>query len=75
MVVTLWEPLPFDLAASDTFSIVAGCDKRWATCKDKFSNGNNFRGFPHIPGPNAVASYANKGDANMDGGGNFYGKD
>ncbi len=30
------------------------CDKRFATCRDDFSNTENFRGFPHIPGPDFV---------------------
>lgn len=37
-------------AAGDAFSIVAGCDKSFATCKAKFGNAVNFRGFPHLPG-------------------------
>lgn len=73
--VSLWEPLPFELEASDTFSITAGCDKTFKTCKAKFNNADNFRGFPHIPGSNTVIQYANTGDPNFDGGGNFVGKD
>lgn len=34
----------------DAFTAQAGCDKRWATCQGKFSNTENFRGFPMIPG-------------------------
>lgn len=30
------------------------CDKQFATCRDTFSNAENFRGFPHMPGPDAV---------------------
>ncbi|MEQ9315142.1 MAG: DUF2163 domain-containing protein [Henriciella sp.] len=30
------------------------CDKRFATCRGTFSNTENFRGFPHMPGPDAV---------------------
>lgn len=41
-------PFPFDIATSDTFSVVAGCDKTFATCKSKFSNSARFGGFPHI---------------------------
>jgi len=48
--VALYEPLPFTLSTGDTFTAVAGCDRRFATCKDRFSNKDNFRGFPHIPG-------------------------
>lgn len=75
VTVSLWEPFPWGIAVSDTFDIVAGCDKLFKTCKAKFNNAINFRGFPHIPGPSTVTSYANTGDPNMDGGGNFVGKD
>lgn len=73
--VSTWEPFPFAIAVSDTFSIVAGCNKLFKTCKAKFSNAVNFRGFPHVPGNNTVKAYASTGDPNMDGGGNFVGKD
>jgi uncharacterized phage protein (TIGR02218 family) len=33
-----------------TFDIVAGCDKQHATCRDKFANIINFRGFALMPG-------------------------
>ena len=32
------------------------CDKRFATCRDVFDNAVNFRGFPHMPGNDAVIS-------------------
>lgn len=75
VTVSLWEPLPFELNNGDTFTILAGCDKTFKTCKAKFANEDNFRGFPHIPGSNTVVQYANIGDPNFDGGGNFLGKD
>lgn len=35
---------------------VAGqaCDKTFAMCRDVFANTENFRGFPHMPGPDAL---------------------
>lgn len=30
--------------------LVLGCDKLMRTCREKFDNALNFRGFPHIPG-------------------------
>lgn len=44
-------------ATGDAFDIVAGCDKRQATCRGKFSNLVNFRGFPHVPGENWTTAY------------------
>jgi uncharacterized phage protein (TIGR02218 family) len=53
------------IAAGDDFDIVAGCDKRLETCKGRFGNVVNFRGFPHIPGQDTVIRYPNRGDANV----------
>jgi len=47
-------PLP---ETGNTFTVVAGCDKRFATCKAKFGNAVNFRGFPHLPGNDAAYGY------------------
>ena len=38
----------------DTFTVVAGCDKRFSTCGTKFANTARFRGFPTIPGQDAL---------------------
>ena len=32
------------------------CDQRFETCKARFANAENFRGFPHMPGPDFVLS-------------------
>lgn len=47
-------------------SIVAGCDRSFATCRDRFENGVNFRGFPHLPGADAALGVA-KSDGRHDG--------
>lgn len=39
----------FDIAAGDTFTLTAGCDKTFATCKAKFSNAANFGGAENKP--------------------------
>ena len=52
------------IAPGDGFSIKAGCDRQFATCKAKFANGTNFRGFPHMPGDDTVIRYPNTGDSN-----------
>ncbi len=57
-VLTLLEAPVRAIAGSDTFTIRAGCDKRIATCGTKFANVPNFRGFPNIPGQDAVLRYA-----------------
>ncbi|RZS88563.1 putative phage protein (TIGR02218 family) [Phyllobacterium myrsinacearum] len=59
-------PVP-DMRKGDTFSLLPGCDKSFGTCKAKFSNAANFRGFPHLPGNDAAYNYAD-GSGNFDGG-------
>jgi uncharacterized phage protein (TIGR02218 family) len=41
-------PTAFTIQIGDTFSVQAGCDKTAAVCTSKFSNLNNYGGFPHI---------------------------
>jgi uncharacterized phage protein (TIGR02218 family) len=48
--IELWAEAEGPPAAGDTFIVTAGCDKRFETCKSRFSNTINFRGFPSIPG-------------------------
>lgn len=48
--LVLWLPSERDIAVGETFSVTAGCDKAFATCRRKFANQLNFRGFPHVPG-------------------------
>jgi len=66
-VLTLLEVPVRAIAESDAFTIRAGCDKRIETCGAKFANTANFRGFPHIPGQDAVLRYATK-DGGHEGG-------
>lgn len=63
----LWKAMPGEIAAGDQFTIRAGCDKAFATCRDKFDNTARFRGFPHIPGNDFSLGYASR-NAVMDGG-------
>jgi uncharacterized phage protein (TIGR02218 family) len=49
-------------APGDTFVIRAGCNKAFATCKEKFKNAANFQGFPHLPGNDAAYGYVVDGD-------------
>ena len=56
--LTLLEAPVRAIAEGDNFIARAGCDKRIATCSAKFANVANFRGFPNIPGQDAVLRYA-----------------
>lgn len=48
--VELWAGLGIEPEPGDRLRLLAGCDKAAATCKLKFDNYLNFRGFPHLPG-------------------------
>ena len=53
-IITLFLPTINDIAVGDTGTLIAGCDKTFSTCGSKFSNKERFRGFPHLPGNDAV---------------------
>ena len=57
----LWRRMARPVAEGDTFTVTAGCDKQFATCRAKFANGINFRGFPHMPGNDFVVARAGQG--------------
>ncbi|OYU38942.1 MAG: beta tubulin [Pseudorhodobacter sp. PARRP1] len=62
--LTLLEAPVRGIANGDAFIARAGCDKRIATCSAKFANTANFRGFPNIPGQDAVLRYASRDGSN-----------
>lgn len=49
-LIKLQLPSVYTFAVNDQIKIIAGCDKKKATCKDKFNNVVNFRGFSFVPG-------------------------
>jgi uncharacterized phage protein (TIGR02218 family) len=60
--LSLWQAMAEPITVGDSFTITAGCDKSFATCRDRFANTNNFRGFPQIPGNDFVVSYPLPGE-------------
>lgn len=62
--IELWQSLRAPITAGDMVRIEAGCDKSATTCRVKYSNFLNFRGFPHIPGEDWLASYPVPGRPN-----------
>lgn len=66
-VVELWEALRLPVVPGDRVRLEAGCDRRADTCRLKFNNFLNFRGFPHIPGEDWLMAYPTSAGMN-DGG-------
>lgn len=56
-LVELWQEPGAAPAVGDTVRLTAGCDKRAETCRQKFQNFKNFRGFPHVPDEDWVTAF------------------
>lgn len=57
-------PMGGGVSVGDTFEAFVGCDRAFATCRDRFANALNFGGFPHMPGNDFAMSYPNRGGGN-----------
>ena len=68
----LWQRTPQPILVGDTFRVTAGCDKAHATCRTKFHNALNFRGFPHMPGNDFIIRVPQQGEPGLDGGSFFH---
>ncbi len=55
-IITLWQPIRALVEMGDIVRLVAGCDKRAETCREKFENLLNYQGFPAIPGDDWLVS-------------------
>lgn len=65
--VELWQDIGPKLEPGDMVRLEAGCDKRGETCRLKFDNFLNFRGFPDIPGEDWLTSYPVSSQVNTGG--------
>jgi len=63
--VKLFIKAPQSVQIGDTFTIAAGCDRNFSTCRDRFANQVNFRGEPSVPGNDYASGYAAKGTVNV----------
>jgi uncharacterized phage protein (TIGR02218 family) len=60
--ILFFQQPPFQPKVGDTFTILAGCTKRFEEdCIAKFANGVNFQGFPHVPQADAYKVGTNSG--------------
>lgn len=57
--LVLWQAIRAELKPGDRIGLQVGCDKRPETCRSKFDNMINFRGFPTIPGEDWLMAYPN----------------
>jgi uncharacterized phage protein (TIGR02218 family) len=65
--IELWEEVRAEVRPGDSVRIEAGCDKRAETCRGKFWNFINFRGFPHVPGEDWQMAYPKRRGRNNGG--------
>lgn len=71
-VIDLWNTPEAAIELGDGFRVYAGCDKTATTCRAKFANFANFRGFPMIPGEDWLTAYP-RSDEDHNGGSLFDG--
>ncbi len=69
--VELWEDLRAEVQPGDLLRLEAGCDKRVETCRLKFANLINYRGFPHIPGEDWLMVHPTRSQGTNSGGSLF----
>jgi uncharacterized phage protein (TIGR02218 family) len=65
--IELWQSVTATFGVGDRIRIIAGCDKTASTCRTKFGNFLNFRGFPHVPGEDWLSSYPGQDRPNTGG--------
>jgi len=56
--ITLSLPMLQPLNVGDSYTVIAGCQKRLSDCSSKFSNAINFQGEPHLPGVDRITAPA-----------------
>lgn len=71
VTLTLWQRAPSPVEPGDDFTVTAGCDKTLTTCRARFDNIANFRGFPHMPGNDRAFAYV-VGESGENDGGSFF---
>lgn len=54
--VVVWHAFGRLPEPGDLIAVRAGCNRRLETCRGKFGNAVNFRGFPHMPGNDFVTA-------------------
>lgn len=55
--IQLVQPIPYDIAVNDTYSVYRGCSKTPAICNSVFNNIVNHRGIPFLPGNDEIFRY------------------
>jgi uncharacterized phage protein (TIGR02218 family) len=65
--VELWQPIRGGVASGASLRLTAGCDKRFETCRLKFNNLLNYRGFPDLPNEDWVMAYPTQHGTNTGG--------
>lgn len=65
--IELWQEIRAEVLPGDLVRVEAGCDKSFDTCRQKFANVVNFRGFPDIPGDDWLVSVPTQSGQNTGG--------
>lgn len=63
-MIELWQPIRATIAPTDRIRLSPGCDRTLRTCRDRFANVANFRGFPSIPGEDWLMAVPDRSGSN-----------
>lgn len=65
--LAVWKSFRAEIRVGDRVRLEVGCDKRMETCRSRFANLHNYRGFPHIPGEDWLMAYPTRDGGNNGG--------
>lgn len=71
VTLALWRAPVAPIEAGDTLTATAGCDRSFGMCSQRFGNGDNHRGFPHMTGDTFLSSTGEPGAPGQNGGSRF----
>lgn len=69
--LSLWRNPAHEIEVGDTLTVTAGCDRTAKTCRERFDNYLEFRGFDKMPGPAFLSERGTEGDPDQTGGSRF----
>lgn len=61
MTLTLRDPPAYAVEPGALVELTEGCDRLFDTCRNRFTNADNFLGEPYLPGNDLLTRYGTGG--------------
>lgn len=55
--LNLFLPMPYEIRQGDQVELLQGCPRTYTACRERFDNGVNFGGEPHMAGSDILSTY------------------